>query len=60
MTAIVDSCIGGKTGINYKGLINSMGSYFHPKRVYIIENIIKDIPDRESISQGLLKYLNVD
>ena len=24
-----------------------MGSYFHPKRVYIIENIIKDIPDRE-------------
>ena len=47
MTAIVDSCIGGKTGINYKGLINSMGNYFHPKRVYILENLIKDIPDRE-------------
>ena len=25
MTAIVDSCIGGKTGINYKGIINSLG-----------------------------------
>ena len=47
MTAIVDSCIGGKTGINYKGLINSMGNYFHPKRVYILENLITEIPDRE-------------
>ena len=47
MTAIVDSCIGGKTGINYKGLINSMGNYFHRKRVYILENLITEIPDRE-------------
>ncbi len=50
MTAIVDSCIGGKTGINYKGIINSMGNYYHPKRVYISEEIIKDIPDREYFS----------
>ncbi len=73
MTAIVDSCIGGKTGINYKGLINSMGNYFHPKRVYIIENIIKDIPDREYFAgfaeilkcglignKRILSYLNKD
>jgi 3-dehydroquinate synthase len=50
MTAIVDSCIGGKTGINYKGIINSMGSYHHPRRVYISEQVIKDIPDREYFS----------
>ena len=50
MTAIVDSAIGGKTGINYKGIINSMGNYYHPKRVYISEEIIKDIPDREYFS----------
>ena len=50
MTAIVDSCIGGKTGINYKGIINSMGSYYHPKRVYISEKVIKEIPDREYFS----------
>jgi 3-dehydroquinate synthase len=50
MTAIVDSCIGGKTGINYRGIINSMGNYYHPKRVYISEEIIKDIPDREYFS----------
>ena len=27
MTIIVDSCIGGKTGINYKDIINSVGNY---------------------------------
>ncbi len=47
MTAIVDSCIGGKTGINYKGIINSLGNYYHPKIVYISEKIISEIPDRE-------------
>ena len=50
MTAIVDSCIGGKTGINYKGIINSLGNYYHPKRVYISERIIADIPNREFFS----------
>ena len=30
MTSIIDSCIGGKTAINYKGLINSIGTYYHP------------------------------
>ena len=39
MTAIVDSCIGGKTGINYKDIINSVGNYFHPKRVFISKNV---------------------
>ena len=35
MTAVIDSCIGGKTGINYKGIINSLGNYYHAKKVYI-------------------------
>ena len=50
MTAMVDSCIGGKTGINYKGIINSLGNYYYPKNVYIIENIINLIPQREYIA----------
>ena len=50
MTAIVDSCIGGKTGINYKGIINSLGNYYHPNIVYISEKVIDDIPDREFFS----------
>jgi 3-dehydroquinate synthase len=47
MTAIVDSCIGGKTAINYKGIINSFGNYFHPRIVFIFDEIIQKIPERE-------------
>ena len=47
MTSIIDSSLGGKTAINYKGIINSIGTYYHPKNVFIIENVIKKIPNRE-------------
>ncbi len=50
MTSIVDSCIGGKTAINYKNIINSFGNYYHAKRVFISHDIIRHIPDREYIS----------
>ena len=50
MTAIVDSSIGGKTGINYKGIINSLGTYYHPKNVFILEEIISSLPQREFIA----------
>jgi len=50
LLAMVDSAIGGKTGINYKGIINSLGNYYHADRVYISKNIIKLIPEREYIS----------
>ena len=62
MTAIVDSCIGGKTAINYKNIINSIGTYYQPKSVIILKDIIDDLPDREYfagipeiIKCGLLK-----
>jgi 3-dehydroquinate synthetase len=50
MTAIVDSAIGGKTAINHKGFINAIGSYYHPKYVFIFHEIIKLIPEREYIA----------
>ena len=50
MTAIVDSAVGGKTGINYKGIINSIGTYYHPKNVFILEDIISSIPEREYLA----------
>lgn len=50
MTAIVDSCIGGKTGINYNNIINSVGNYYHPLNVYISKNIINFIPEREFLA----------
>ena len=66
MTAIVDSCIGGKTAINYKGIINCIGNYYHPDRVYISNEIIQKIPEREYLSGfsevlkcGLIKKNNI-
>ena len=58
MTAIIDSCIGGKTGINYKGIINSLGTYYHSKRVYISKNILNLIPEREFLAgiPEIIKY----
>lgn len=50
MTAIVDSCIGGKTGINYKDIINSLGNYYHPQTVFISKNVINLIPKREFLA----------
>ena len=47
MTAIIDSSVGGKTAINYKGITNSLGTYYHPINVFILEDIIKELPDRE-------------
>ena len=58
MTSIIDSCIGGKTGINYKDLINSIGTYYHPKSVYISKEILDKIPNREYYSgiPEIIKY----
>lgn len=50
MTALVDSCIGGKTGINHNRQINLIGTYFHPTNVIIYEKILDTIPEREYIS----------
>ena len=50
MTAVVDSCIGGKTAINYDNIINCIGNYYHANSVFISEDIIKDIPEREYIA----------
>lgn len=50
MMAIVDSCLGGKTGINFKKRINLIGTYYHPRRIYISNEIIQKIPEREYLS----------
>ena len=47
MTAIVDSCIGGKTAINYRNIINSLGNYYHSKNVFIYHNVVENLPNRE-------------
>ena len=46
MTAIVDSCIGGKTAINYK-VYKFYWNLLSSKNVFILEDIFQNIPKRE-------------
>ena len=50
MTAIVDSCIGGKTAVNHKNIINLIGSYYHPEVVFIYYKLLKILPIREYLA----------
>lgn len=50
MTALVDSCVGGKTGVNFLNQINLIGTYFHPHTVLIYDKIIDTIPERDYVS----------
>ena len=56
MTSMVDSSIGGKTAINYQNIINSIGTYFHANKVYILSDVIRLLPFRE-FNSGLSEVL---
>ena len=45
-----DSCIGGKTSINFKGYKNLIGNFYPPKKIKIDTNILKFLKKKEIIS----------
>ena len=47
LLAMVDSSIGGKTGINSKYGKNLIGSFYLPKKVLVCHEFIKTLPKRE-------------
>ena len=54
----VDSCLGGKTAINFKHTVNAVGTYHHPIAIIIDTDVILNLPDRE-IASGfgeIVKY----
>lgn len=44
LLAAVDASIGGKTALNVSNIKNLVGSVYHPKQVFIIEEFIKNSP----------------
>ena len=45
-----DSCIGGKTSINYMGIKNQLGNFYPPKKIILNPNFIKKLPKKEFFS----------
>jgi 3-dehydroquinate synthase len=48
--AQVDESVGGKTGIDFAGIKNLIGTFEQPSAVVIDTEIVKTLPDREFIS----------
>jgi 3-dehydroquinate synthase len=58
LLSAVDSCLGGKTAINFKSTVNAIGSYHHPTAILIDSKLLMELPPRE-ISSGfaeIVKY----
>lgn len=50
LLSMVDSSVGGKTGVNYNHRKNLIGTFYQPSAVYVYPDFIKSLPKREIIS----------
>lgn len=62
LLAMVDSSVGGKTGIDLDAGKNLLGTFFQPDAVYINTECLKTLPKREMISGlgEIMKYAFID
>jgi len=58
LLAQVDACLGGKTGINYNGIKNNIGTFYQPKAVIIDTKWLATLPQRE-FQSGLAEVLKM-
>ncbi|MBE5936709.1 MAG: 3-dehydroquinate synthase [Lachnospiraceae bacterium] len=62
LLAMVDSSIGGKTGVDYNGYKNMVGAFHMPSAVITNTEVLKTLPDREYISgfAEIIKHALID
>lgn len=62
LLAMVDSSIGGKTGINHKMGKNLIGAFYQPEAVFVETKLLKTLPQREWLCGlgEILKYGGID
>lgn len=58
LLSMVDSSIGGKTGIDFGGVKNSVGSFYQPKKVYIDLDVLSTL-DKRLINCGLAESIKM-
>ena len=56
LLAMVDSSIGGKTGVDLAGAKNYVGAFYQPKLVWIDPSVLKKLPRRE-MSNGMAEMI---
>lgn len=54
----IDSSIGGKTAVNFRGIKNIVGSFYQPKKVLIDSDLLKTLPERQ-ISNGFAEAVKM-
>lgn len=50
LLSMVDSSVGGKTGVNFSNRKNLIGTFYQPEAVFIYSDFLKSLPKREIIS----------
>lgn len=58
LLAMVDSSIGGKTGVNHSSGKNLIGAFYQPKAVFADVNFLKTLPKKEWVNglSEIIKY----
>jgi len=62
LLAMVDSSVGGKTGINLPNAKNMVGAFWQPSLVWIDTEVLSTLPDRDYVSglAEVIKYGLID
>lgn len=58
LLSMVDSSIGGKTGIDFYGVKNSIGTFYQPKKVYIDLDVLSTL-NKRLINCGIIESLKM-
>lgn len=58
LQAMIDSCIGGKSSINFGHQKNLIGNYYPPEKIFLDINFLKTIPKIEIVS-GLIEGIKI-
>ncbi len=58
LLAMIDAAIGGKTGIDYEGVKNAVGSYSYAEKTYINPLFLETLPERH-LHSGYAELLKI-
>ena len=58
LLGMVDAAVGGKTGLNFNGIKNGIGSFYPAEKVMINTDFLKTLPDKE-IQEGMVEIVKM-